>query len=204
MSKKSAADAKVSAPDTKERILKIAAELFADRGYHATGMAELESATNLGRGALYYHIGNKEELLFEITSRYLHLLIAEGEPICGSTMPAEAKFREFSRIVMRTIVEHLAELTVCFREVHSVVGARQDELMALHRRYERIWATILEAGVAEGLLRTSDPLAVKVILSTHHYSYLWIKPGGKLSPDQISTYFCDVLLPGLKARSTDD
>jgi len=47
---------------TKERILKIAAQLFSTRGFHATGMAELEKATGLARGALYYHIGSKEEL----------------------------------------------------------------------------------------------------------------------------------------------
>ena len=37
---------------TKERILKIAAQLFSTRGFHATGMAELEKTTGLARGAL--------------------------------------------------------------------------------------------------------------------------------------------------------
>ena len=129
---------------TKERILRIAAELFSTRGYHATGMAELEKATGLGRGALYHHIGSKEELLFEITSRYLRVLIAAGVPLSETDLPAEEKFRRFSSIVMQAIVNHLAEMTVCFREVHSVTGERQMELLDLHRRYEQIWSAILK------------------------------------------------------------
>ncbi|QHF39406.1 hypothetical protein PspS34_14575 [Pseudomonas sp. S34] len=183
---------------TKERILRIAAELFSTRGFHATGMAELEKATGLGRGALYYHIGSKEELLFEITSRYLRVLIAEGIPLCESDLPAEDKFRQFSTIVMRTIVIHLAEMTVCFREVYSVIGARQTELLDLHRQYEKLWSQILKAGVSEGTFHTSDSLAVKAILGIHHYSYLWIKPGGPRSPESIAMFFCDTILPGLK------
>ncbi|QXH69470.1 TetR/AcrR family transcriptional regulator [Pseudomonas asgharzadehiana] len=185
---------------TKERILKIAAQLFSTRGFHATGMAELEKATGLARGALYYHIGSKEELLFEITSRYLRVLIAEGKPLCESDLPAEDKFRQFSAIVMRTIVTHLAEMTVCFREVYSVIGERQTELLDLHRQYEKLWSQILKAGVSEGTFCTSDSLAVKAILGIHHYSYLWIKPGGPRSPESIAMFFCDTLLPGLKVE----
>ena len=183
---------------TKERILRIAAELFSTRGYHATGMAELEKATGLGRGALYHHIGSKEELLFEITSRYLRVLIAAGVPLSETDLPAEEKFRRFSSIVMQAIVNHLAEMTVCFREVHSVTGERHMELLDLHRRYEQIWSAILKSGVQEGVFGTADSLAVKGILGIHHYSYLWIKPGGPRTPEAISDFFCQMLLPGLK------
>ncbi|MCM2461401.1 MULTISPECIES: TetR/AcrR family transcriptional regulator [Pseudomonas] len=198
MGKKNTASVEPNENGTKERILKTAAELFSTRGYHATGMAELEKATGLGRGALYYHIGSKEELLFEITSRYLRVLIAEGSPLCESNLLAEDKFRQFSTIVMRTIVTHLAEMTVCFREMYSVIGTRQTELLDLHRQYERLWSQILKTGVSEGTFRTSDSLAVKAILGIHHYSYLWIKPGGPRSSDSIAMFFCDTILPGLK------
>lgn len=88
---------------TKERILKLAAESFSTRGFHATDMSELEKTTGLGRGALYYHIGSKEELLFEITRRYQRVFIVQGIPLCERNLPAEDKFGQFSAIVMRTM-----------------------------------------------------------------------------------------------------
>lgn len=193
------ADTRASgARGTKERILETAADLFATKGFHATGMADLEKATGLGRGALYYHISSKEELLFAITTRYLHLLIEAGEALLADEMPAETRFREYSKTVMSVIVEHLAELTVCFREVHAVVGEHKAELLALHRRYENIWTQILERGVAEGIFARADVVAVKAVLGMHHYSYLWIRPGGRKSPEQIAEEFCELILPGLK------
>ena len=56
-------------PKSKERIIKAAAELFADRGYHAVGMTDLQKAVNLGRGSLYHHFSSKEELLFDTVHR---------------------------------------------------------------------------------------------------------------------------------------
>ncbi|WP_458127688.1 hypothetical protein [Pseudomonas sp. Z2-11] len=197
MGKKNTASVEPNENGTKERILKTAAKLFSTRtrpGWPSWKRRWM----GLGRGALYYHIGSKEELLFEITSRYLRLLIAEGSPLCESNILAEDKFRQFSTIVMRTIVTHLAEMTVCFREMYSVIGTRQTELLDLHRQYERLWSQILKTGVSEGTFRTSDSLAVKAILGIHHYSYLWIKPGGPRSSDSIAMFFCDTILPGLK------
>lgn len=37
--------------------------------------AELGEAVGLGRGALYYHISSKEDLLYNISSHYMQLLI---------------------------------------------------------------------------------------------------------------------------------
>src|SRR5436309_3637837 len=55
----------------REEILQIAARLFAENGYHGTGIAELGEAVGLGKGALYHHIGSKEDLLYEISSRHV-------------------------------------------------------------------------------------------------------------------------------------
>ena len=59
--------------DNRAHLLAVAARLFAQQGYPATAMADLERATGLGRSSLYHYFRNKEELLFEITTR-----------ICGS------------------------------------------------------------------------------------------------------------------------
>jgi len=62
-----------------ERIQKIAADLFATRGYRAVGVAEIGEAVGLGRGALYYHISSKEDLLFSIVVRYIEDLVVAGK-----------------------------------------------------------------------------------------------------------------------------
>lgn len=188
---------------TKERIYRIAAELFAEKGFHATGMSDLEQATGLGRGALYYHIGSKEELLFNVTSRYLiHLNQIAQRIIDDHEKSAEAKLREFSQVVMHTISNDLAELTVCFRETHSIVGNRRAELLALHKNYEQHWRTLLQDLYHEKGIETMNPLIVKAVLGMHHYSYLWLRPGPAESIDRIAHYFSDFVMNQLNAELT--
>lgn len=185
---------------TKERILRTAAELFARNGYHATGLSELGQAVGLGRGALYYHIGSKENLLYELSVRHIREMVDYGETLLASPLGAEERFRRLSRRLMRVIAENLPELTVFFREINSFSGERYDRMVELRARFERVWLQILSEGEGEGIFRHGDALTVKAVLGMHNYSYLWIDPAGSLSPEQIADRFCDVLLHGLRAQ----
>ncbi len=70
----------------RSRIRGISAGLFAQKGYAAVGIAEIGDAVGLARGALYHHIGSKEELLYNIVVRYIGDLVGVGRadhsPIC--------------------------------------------------------------------------------------------------------------------------
>lgn len=185
---------------TKERILRTAAELFARNGYHATGLSELGEAVGLGRGALYYHIGSKENLLYELSVRHVEEMVAYGEKVLGSPLGAEERFRRLSRKLMRVIADNLPELTVFFREINSFSGERHDRIVELRARFEGVWLQVLSDGEAEGLFQHGDDLTVKAVLGMHNYSYLWIDPQGSLSPEEIADRFCDLLLHGLMKR----
>lgn len=182
---------------TKERVLRIAAELFARNGYHATGLSELGDAVGLGRGALYYHIGSKENLLYELSVKHVEEMVAYGEKALDSRLGAEERFRRLSRKLMRVIADNLPELTVFFREINSLSGERHDRLMELRGRFENVWLQVLGDGEAEGLFQHGDALTVKGVLGMHNHSYLWIDPHGSLSPEEVADRFCDLLLHGL-------
>ncbi|WP_155348862.1 TetR/AcrR family transcriptional regulator [Acrocarpospora pleiomorpha] len=53
----------VTAAETRERLLRAAAEVFAERGYDGTRVADIAAAAGVSNGALYAHYGSKAELL---------------------------------------------------------------------------------------------------------------------------------------------
>lgn len=187
--------------ENRSRLLRAAAELFAGKGYHATGMKDLENASGMGRSSLYHYFSNKEELLFEITTRYLRELVDIGQNLLREPLPSEERLRRFSRAVMRSVANDISELTVCFRELHSVTGDNRTALLDLHRAYERTWTDILAAGVDEGVFASANSLTVKAAIGMYHYSYLWLRPEGKRSPESIADGFCDLLIDGLAGSS---
>lgn len=183
--------------DRFERILSVAARLFAENGYHGTGMTELGEAVNLKRGALYYYIGSKERLLYEISARHVTDMLNFGDNLIKETLPAIAKIWYLSRQLIRTIHEDLNEVTVFMREIETLTGEYRKRIIMLRERFEDVWMRILEQGVSEGTFRHADPLLIKAILGMHNYSYIWLKPGGAMQPEEIAEYFCDLLFRGM-------
>lgn len=181
--------------------MQAAADLFMENGYHATGMTELEAATGLRRGALYYHIGSKEELLYEICARSIQSLVENGESMREDGHSPEQQFRLLSRFLIEAIAENRAGLTVYFREgITSLTGERAERMMALRDRFQAIMTAILRDGLADGTFNSADSITVNAVLGLHNYTYLWLDPGGILEPAAVAERFCDLLLDGIRTR----
>lgn len=177
-----------------ERIQKIAADLFATRGYRAVGVAEIGEAVGLGRGALYYHISSKEDLLFNIAVRYIEDLVVAGRDSLASEPDPRKRIYILSRNLMHTIFANLPEMTVCFREADCLTGQRHRIVSELHQAYQDIWTTTFREGEKKGLFRSLPTVAIKGILGMYFYSFLWLKPSGRKSSREIADVFADLAL----------
>lgn len=191
-------DSKLPAEATqRERILKVAAQLFAKRGFHAVGIAELGDAVMLGRGALYHHIRSKEDLLYDISREYIADLVAHASSVTRGDLPPVERLVLLGNYLMQKIASHQAELTVCFREVQSLTGDRHRDVISLHAKYESAWKGMLVDGERLGVFRPYDPIVLKGLLGMYFYSYLWLKPSGRTSPRQIAERFNKMALMAL-------
>jgi AcrR family transcriptional regulator len=81
------AAAAAKAPDTRDRILDIALDLFTEQGYDGTSLRQIADQLGVTKAALYYHFTSKEEILLALHMR-LHefgrealLKMAEQEPV---------------------------------------------------------------------------------------------------------------------------
>jgi AcrR family transcriptional regulator len=184
--------------DQKERIRRQAARLFAKHGYRGTGVQDLSDAVGLGRGALYHHIGSKERLLFEIITLHVVDVVAEARAVLVLPVSAEEKVRRLSRMMMATVAAHLPEWTVFFRDIDALSAPLRREALAVRADFEDVWLQVIGQGVRDGEFRDLDPVVVKGLLGMHNYSYVWIRPRGRLTPDEIADAFCDLLLGGLR------
>jgi AcrR family transcriptional regulator len=183
----------------RDRIRGIAAELFAAKGYNGVGVAELGDAAGLGRGALYHHIGSKEDLLYEIASRYMVELIRGGQEIAASTPEPVERVMALGSHLMSTIVANLAEMTVCFREVNALTGHHHKTVSKYHSDYQKLWEDVIALGVARGVFRPVDRVTIKGLLGMYFYSFLWLRKDGYHSPEKIGKIFGDIVVRSLAA-----
>jgi AcrR family transcriptional regulator len=54
---------------TRERILDIALELFADQGYERTSLRQIAERLGFSKAAIYYHFASKEDILMALHMR---------------------------------------------------------------------------------------------------------------------------------------
>src|ERR1700745_1234430 len=61
-------------PGTRDRLIDSARDLFWERGYAATSMADLLAHAEVNSGSFYHFFESKEALLREVLEGYLHAL----------------------------------------------------------------------------------------------------------------------------------
>jgi len=68
----------VTAADTRERLLRGAAEVFAERGYDGTRVADIAAAAGVSNGAMYAHFASKADLLVAALRAHGRRMLADA------------------------------------------------------------------------------------------------------------------------------
>lgn len=84
---------------TRQRLVDSAMELFAERGYNATGLKQVLEKAEVNAGSLYYFFRTKEDLLLAVLDRYVELLhpVIMEPAWLGVDDPIERVFAVFAR-----------------------------------------------------------------------------------------------------------
>jgi TetR/AcrR family transcriptional regulator, cholesterol catabolism regulator len=185
----------------REELTRVAARLFAERGYQATSLADLAEALGIQKASLYHHIGSKEDLLWEVASAGAAAFQAALDAV-PEELPAPERIRLALRGHLRVVAEQLDAATVFTREWRSLEGERRERFVTERRRYEERIRELFREGVEGGELRTDlDPVtAALLFLSAANWAYTWLRPGG--DTDALADRFHAVLLHGMRGYAT--
>lgn len=72
------------AAPTRQRILAVAEELFADKGFPSTGIDEIARKVGIAKSVIYYHFRNKQAILDAIIGRFIEETIELKKRYAGS------------------------------------------------------------------------------------------------------------------------
>ncbi len=182
----------------RNAIVDTSARVFARGGYHATGIAELCIANDLGKGALYHYIGSKEELLAAIHDRVMDEVIASAERVAAAGGSPTKQLTMLGDQLLDVIARYPDHVWVFLHEFPALTGERAEQFRERRREFERALETILQAGIESGEFRDVDPrLTALAWLGMHNYTYLWLKPDGALSAHDVAKRFADIFVAGI-------
>ena len=187
----------------RDEIILSAAQIFREKGFHATSMQDIANSVQLQKASLYHHISSKQEILLAVLDQALDILIEHVEPVVDSDLPSEEKLK----LAMKKYIERVtgsADLAAVLLLEHRSLEPR---LRARHNarrdRFEELWRKIVREGVERGEFRPMDPAVVTfALLGVQNWLITWYREGGRLDGSQLAEQFAELFLHGLSANSS--
>jgi AcrR family transcriptional regulator len=179
-----------------EHLLRTAARVFADKGYHATTMRDLARATGMSLAGMYYYVQGKDELLFVIQERcFQQVLTGATAALAEASGPVERVTR-FIQHHLAFFASHMSEMKVLSHEARSLAGPRLDKVNRLKRRYVDLLAGLIAGLDQDGDGRPDPRIAAYGLFGMMNWIYTWYDPKGPVSPETLADHFAQLFLTG--------
>jgi AcrR family transcriptional regulator len=141
---------KLRVNDTRERILEVAARLFHDQGFAATGVAAILREAGVNSGSLYHFFSSKDALLEGVLRWYLERLgPLIMQPIKAAEPDPLARVFRLLGWYRRFLVEHDCRLGCPIGKLALEVSDAHPELKHLVDLNFQNWTAIMHAWLVE-------------------------------------------------------
>jgi AcrR family transcriptional regulator len=188
------------ASERREHLVRLAAELFAEKGFQATTVRNIADEAGILSGSLYHHFDSKESIVDEILSGFFTEIMAAYQRVIDENDDPRDTIAGLVRVAFGTLEPHRAAITVMQNDWNYLRGMdRFAYLIKSEDEVEKMWVSTLHAGQAEGLFRPDlDPkLTYRMIRDTVWVAVRWFRPGGRLNAQGLAEHYLKVMFDGI-------
>ncbi len=187
-----------------EFILRNAARIFAEKGYHSTSMRDISRETSVSLAGLYYYCKSKEELLYLIQDNcFGHVLERLQLRLKEAPDPIE-KLRFVIENHLSFFAANMAEMKVLSHEADSLAGEMHEHVSGKKQQYTKVVRQILaevQASQTDSRARIDLTVATYALFGMMNWIYNWYDPQGKLSVTDLVDNVSRLFLGGLVANA---
>lgn len=181
--------------DKLERLLRTAAAVFAEKGYHPASIRDISRATGTSLSGLYYYFRSKEELLFLIQDHCFTTVLENLERRLHGVREPEERLRVLVDNHLRFFAANMNEMKVLSHEAASLQGEYRQQVNAHKKQYVELCASIMAA------LRPADTpeeqrAAALSLFGMMNWIYTWYQPERDLSVEDLAALMTRVFLGG--------
>lgn len=181
-------------------VLSAAAQLFNERGFHATSLDDIAARLNVSKPTLYYYVKNKDEILLQCVKKGLRMTLEGIEASRAAGGNAVDQLRACMRVYADIVMQPFG---MCLIRVgdEEVPEPSRTELRRMKSEIDQAFRRLVAQGVEEGALEPCDPkMTAFVIAGALSWIGRWYQPGGGSTPEQIIEQSIGTLLGGVLKR----
>lgn len=185
--------------DSRQEILRTAARLFQEQGYHATSMNDVAAALKLSKGGLYHHFQSKDEILFQIMNHAMDITEERVINPARSIRDPEERLRNLIRLHIDVVLSvRDREITVMLHENHPLPPVLRKRINARKKDYIHfVEGVIADVQRVKHSKPVVDPKAAAfALLGMVNWIYQWYKPDGSLREEDLVRQYTEIFLAG--------
>jgi len=182
--------------------VRLAGDLFAEKGFRATTVREIADAAGILSGSLYHHFDSKESIGDELLSAFLDDVLAGYRAAATEPDPRSA-IEQIVRSSTATLSRHRAALTMLQNDwTYFSAQPRVAYLRTAMKEIEQTWIDQLERGKESGLFRSDldTRLTYRLLRDILWIPTSWAQSRNAWTDDQIVDGLLRLLFDGITAR----
>jgi AcrR family transcriptional regulator len=129
--------------DRRERLLRAAAGLFAERGFHGVSIEDLGAAVGISGPAVYRHFPNKEAVLEALLVDISRRLLDGGQAEVAAAGGGDAALRRLVAFHTDFALTEPELISVQGRDLSSLSTPAARRIRRLQREYVEVWVQVL-------------------------------------------------------------
>jgi AcrR family transcriptional regulator len=191
------------ASERREHLVRLAAELFAEKGFQATTVRHIAHAAGILSGSLYHHFDSKESIVDEILSGFFQEIMSAYRRVLDEGKDPRETIAGLVRIAFGTLEPHRAAITVMQNDWNYLRGMpRFAYLTEAEDEVEQMWVSTIKAGQKQGLFRSDidAKLTYRMIRDTIWVAVRWYRPGGRLDTHGLAEHYLKVMFDGINTH----
>jgi len=171
----------------REAFYRVGAIYFNQQGYKGTSLDEIANSLDVTKGAFYYHIKNKEELLYQCFNRSLDV---ESRLLnkAGASQANGLKKIELSLRYLFNIQFSEQGPLIRYRALPSLDEQHRKAVLKANKNNSKILGTYIDQGFADGTLRPMDVDIAQNVLS-----------GAVEASPELANWIADIRAPEVSA-----
>lgn len=195
--------------DVKEKIIRAAAEEFAEKGFGGARVDEIAKQAGVNKATLYYQIGDKAALYAEVLTMVMTSHADEVYENLKKDLPPDEKLKNHIMTKAKTFGSNVPFARIMLREIASGGASLPDEALMQMGRIISSTVSILEEGKKEQVFGHVNPFIVHMMVIATLLLYTAGEPIRKrmsaLNPkastapvEQAAEELADILLKALR------
>ncbi|WP_431512277.1 TetR/AcrR family transcriptional regulator [Variovorax sp. DAIF25] len=181
----------------RQAVLQTAAQLFNERGFHATSLDDIAERLHVTKPTLYYYVKSKDDILLECVRAALGMMQEGIDEVRRNGGRALDQLMACMRSYSAIVCEEFGKCVIRIGE-DPLPEPLKKELRRLKAGIDHEFRRLIDEGIAEGSIAPCDPkMAAFMLAGALSWIGRWYRRDGDLTPEQIADQAIALLLNGV-------